>query len=265
MHGRPGRDREWEHWPAERRLDDGVRHRLRALFQPTDGERQVEELIATRGRELQERTAQLTEALADLERREERTHHLRNAVERMLRTGSAELDERHSHLNALAQELAERDAQLQQLDSELAERRQELGAVELRRAAVESRERALDERESLLEQMTAKLSERERLLLETETRVEEMVERARELSRREAAAAAESVSAPEPEPERRHLLFVSGERYRLVEAEGPTPAADTDLELEGVLYRVVRTGSSPLPADTRRCAFLEPAARVEAS
>jgi hypothetical protein len=60
----------------------------------------------------------------------------------------------------------------------------------------------------------------------------------------------------EPQPAG-HLLFVPGDRYSLVEAEGRAPAIDSTVALEGHSYRVVRIAPSPLPADDRRCAFLE--------
>jgi hypothetical protein len=58
----------------------------------------------------------------------------------------------------------------------------------------------------------------------------------------------------------RHLLFVSTTRgYHLVEQEGPPPAAFCDVavpEHEG-LFRVVKVAVSPLPNDSRVCAYLE--------
>ena len=86
-------------WPGE--PEDGIRHRLRALFSHTGTptESAIEELLAERGRELELRTEQLAATVADLQRREERARELRTAVEEMLRHGSAELDERHAQLN----------------------------------------------------------------------------------------------------------------------------------------------------------------------
>ena len=77
---------------------------------------------------------------------------------------------------------------------------------------------------------------------------------------------------PRPEPHRRqarqeHLaghehedcvLYVGGPSgYRLVVHEGSLPARGDRLLLAGRAYRVLRLGPSPLPADDRRCAFLE--------
>ena len=166
MSGQPRDDREWEHWPHERKLDEGIRHRLRGLFHPTGhGDEAVEEFVAQQGRELELRATQLAETIADLERREQRTSELRVAVEQMLRRGSAELDERHAELAELAGRLAEREALATDTEQLLAERRTELGAVELRRAALERREVAVTEREDSLTRQTADLMEREQLLV----------------------------------------------------------------------------------------------------
>jgi hypothetical protein len=246
----PSRDREWdwEHWPGRREAEDGIRHRLRALFTHTGVpvESAVEELIAERGRELEARTAQLAATVADLQRREERARELRVSVEEMLRHGSAELDERHAHLNELSAELARREQALAAAEHELAERRGELGAVELRRAALERREAAITDREAALERIAAALQDREYELADRE---------------REAAAAPVAPSAPQeaagPE-ESAHVVFAAGERYRVVELDGPAPEPGTEIELDGRRFRVQRLGASPLPGDTRRCAYVEP-------
>jgi chromosome segregation ATPase len=297
--GQPSRDREWEHWPGRRAPDDGFRGRLRSLFSATDeGEAAVEELIAEHGRELEYRTRQLAATISDLERREERTRELRAAIEDMLRRGSAELDERHADLNGFAQELARREEELAATEHELADRRQELGAVELRRAAAERRESALNDREAelakreaALQQFADELAARERAaqaetaagagaaVAELAAREAELTARANELAMRtselasrqvaldrrateleaRSAAPAPALQQSEQEPERDHLVFLYAERYRLVEAAGPAPPAGASLELDGAPFVVVRVGASPLPGDTRRCAFVEPA------
>lgn len=165
MQGTPSSE---ENWPSEPPLDSGIRHRLRALFKPTDaGRQEVERLIETHGRELDIRADELVARMAELEQREERTVQLRAAVERMLRDGSAELDTRQTQLNELSAQLADREAALRRLEDEISERRQKVGAVELHRAALERRERALEERQRMLEQISTDLSERERHLLES--------------------------------------------------------------------------------------------------
>jgi hypothetical protein len=347
MSEQPRGEREWEHWPQERKLDEGIRHRLRGLFHPagpTDDI--VEDFLAQHSRELETRAAQLAETIADLERREQRTTELRIAVEQMLRRGSVELDERHAELAELAARLAERESVAAETEKLLAERRTELGAVELHRAALERREAALAEREQTLARHSEELGEREKLLAEVEQRAAELVTRSAEVAAREGrltqaadelerekaehaeraaeleiraqkvaqlteqtheierARAAVAAQATEVEvaqaavahqreelrravgvlsetlglgfpaaatpaspadarvDESAHLLLIGGERYRLVEAGGPAPAAGSIVALEGTTYVVARTGPSPLPVDRRRCAFLEVSAET---
>ena len=114
-----------------------------------------------------------------------------------------------------------REERLRSGEIELARRKSELGAVELKREAVEQRERAVAERE-------------ERIA----TREEELTERTRSL---------EGVV---------ELAFVPGVAYRLkqIEPAGLTPGSA--IAVEGAEYLVARLGPSPLPADTRRCAYL---------
>lgn len=57
-----------------------------------------------------------------------------------------------------------------------------------------------------------------------------------------------------------HLLFVSTSRgYALVERDGPPPAPFRDVTVPGHegLFRVVKVAASPLPNDSRVCAYLE--------
>ena len=238
----PGRDREWEHWPG-RPDDDGIRHRLRALFAHTVSaeESAVEELIAARGRELELRTEQLAATVADLQKREERARELRSAVEDLLRRGSSELDERHAELNELAVELSRREEALAAAEGELSERRRELGAVELRRAALERREVAVAERETVLERIASELQDRETHLRELQS-----------------ARPAGELDGDSEAVEASHLVWSAGDRYRLVERPGGAPAPGSVVELDSGRWRVLRVGASPLPADRRRCAVVEP-------
>ena len=103
------RDREWEHWPQERRPEERTRRRLLGLFHPTVGNPELEQALDAHTHEIELRAQELAETIADLERREARTNELRTAVEQMLRRGSAELDERHAELSTLAARLADRE------------------------------------------------------------------------------------------------------------------------------------------------------------
>jgi hypothetical protein len=221
MSGQPKEDRDWENWPGRGPVEDGIRHRLKELFDPTEREEAVADLISDRGREIEERTAQLHAAIADLERREELTARLRSAVEELLHSGSTELDARHADLAALARDLSVREEEVSAAEIEVAERRQELGAVELRRAALERRERAAVERDEKLAQ---------------------------------AAGAVGAASAPATS----HVLFVAADGYRLVERNGAAPDVGAHVEIDGLEYVVARVGRSPLPGDGRACAVLDP-------
>ena len=54
-----------------------------------------------------------------------------------------------------------------------------------------------------------------------------------------------------------YLLFVpSPHGYRLEERAGPAPDRDERVEVGGAAFVVSRVGASPLPLDTRPCAYL---------
>ena len=64
-------------------------------------------------------------------------------------------------------------------------------------------------------------------------------------------------SAPAAEAAAGHLLFVwrpSG--YQLVERDGEPPAPGTAIEEGDSRFHVTKVGSSPLPGDSRPCAYL---------
>jgi len=57
---------------------------------------------------------------------------------------------------------------------------------------------------------------------------------------------------------RKHLLFVwkpSG--YELREADGDTPSVGSLVEVDDLEEQVVKIGPSPLPNDSRPCAYLQ--------
>ncbi len=334
------RDREWEHWPQDRRPDERIRRRLRGLFHPTVDEGDIERALSSQSHEIELRAQELADTVADLERREARTHELRTAVEQMLRRGSAELDDRHAELSDLAARLADRETVVADAEEALAERRRELGAVELRRAAVERREEAFASREDelvhretelksretavagleeqarelegreqeltrrtselellharvaetlavvereqqALAQREASVQDRERLAVELADRQRELAASASELRTLEEALASDRVAIDEQREELRHAVeavsrglgmrgtsvpvdtspdyvaLVPGGRYRLVERDDGPPSLGTQIVVEEEAFRIVRLGSSPLPNDRRRCAFLE--------
>jgi hypothetical protein len=57
-----------------------------------------------------------------------------------------------------------------------------------------------------------------------------------------------------------HLVFIwSASGYNLREREGEPPEVGSSLDDESGRFVVMKVASSPLPGDTRRCAYLEPA------
>jgi hypothetical protein len=205
---------------------------------PTDAADEVANLLAEHGRELEERSAQIREAVAALEHREERARELHFRVEQALRDGALELDLRQAELSARSAELDAREAAVARMEEQVESRRRTLGAVELRAASAARREDAVRLREQEVERRFAELAERAQEL--------------DDLSRRLAPAAAR------PTREDEHVALLSTpDRYRLVIRPGPPPDPGSIVELDDVRYRTVRLTGSPLPGDGRSCALLE--------
>ena len=141
-----------------------------------------------------------------------------------MRLGTADLEAREAELTSFLSSLTERESALSEAETDLARRRQELGAVELKRASVERRERAVASRENELAELEQQASE--------------------------LAPVIPSDAAPV------ELVFVPGERYRLVEIAATSLARGHVFDVEGSEYAVARIGRSPLPGDSRSCAYL---------
>jgi hypothetical protein len=194
----------------------------RVLSSGPNPEERLEELLAQRRRELDQHAEQLHASIAELERREELLRDSRASVERMLRLGTSDLEARETELTGYLRELSEREKLVAEAEEELGRRRQELGAVELKRAAVERRERAVEAREA-------------------------------DLDEREATSA---VAATLAEPVSIELAFVPGASYALLELEAVPLTPGSELEIAAETFVVSRIGRSPLPGDSRRCAYL---------
>ena len=221
---------EWEQWPG-RTPEPQPRKRLRALFMPTDAADEVASLLAEHGKELEERSAQIREAVVALEQREERARELHFRVEQVLRDGALELDLRQAELSTRASELDAREAALEQEREKVESRRRALGAVELRAAAAQRREEELERRGAELAELARVLDER---------------------------GTSPGRSATKPVREDEYVALVStADRYRLVIREGPPPEPGATVELDDMPHRVVRLTASPLPGDDRSCALLE--------
>jgi hypothetical protein len=191
----------------------------RILAQESDAERRLDSLLDERRRELEQQAARVAETVETLERREQLLRDSRASLERLLRLGTSDLESREAELLQLMRDVTAREERVREGEAELARRRTELGAVELKRAALERRERALEEREEALRDGDS------------------------------GGAQLQGLAAPV-------LAFVPGEAYRLHALDGAPLAAGASLTLDGVDYVVARVGSSPLPGDARRCAYL---------
>jgi hypothetical protein len=240
MQGQARNEREWEQWPG-RGTGGDKRGRLRGLFTPSDAADAVAELIAERGRELEERSAQIRAAVEELEHREERARELHYRVEQILRDGAAELDLRQAELSVRSADLDGREAALEHAEAKVEDRRRALGAVELRAAAIERREEAVRLRE-----------------VELEHRAAELAELARQLD--EPGRTLEGAGVRRVVREDEHVALAAADRYRLVVRTGPAPEPGELVELEDGSYRCVRITASPFPRDDRSCAVLEPMA-----
>jgi hypothetical protein len=194
----------------------------RVLSSGPNPEERLEELLAQRRSELDEHAAQLHASIAELERREELLRDSRASVERMLRLGTSDLEARETELTGYLRELTERETLVAQAEEELGRRRQELGAVELKRAAVERREREVEAREA-------------------------------ELEEREAAIPTVAARAV---PTAVELAFFPGASYGIVELENVALSPGSELDIAAETFVVARIGRSPLPGDSRRCAYL---------
>jgi len=201
----------------------------------------VAELIAERGRELEERSAQIRAAVEELEHREERARELHYRVEQILRDGAAELDLRQAELSVRSADLDGREAALEHAEAKVEDRRRALGAVELRAAAIERREEAVRLRE-----------------VELEHRAAELAELARQLD--DLGRTLEGAGVRRVVREDEHVALAAADRYRLVVRTGPAPEPGELVELEDGSYRCVRITASPFPRDDRSCAVLEPMA-----
>jgi hypothetical protein len=206
------------------------------LFSATEDDA-LEARIEEKGREIEEHADQLQATIADLERREARTAHLRTAVEEMLRQGSAELDERHASLTELSLDLASREEGVRAAERDIAVRKQELGAVELLRAAVERREAEVARREAEVERIASDLA----------------------LHEREGSEPREQAQT-DPAPFDGTVLILSGiSSYRMIDGPEAVLPVGAAITIEGSEHIVVRIGRSPLTDDRRCWTYVEPA------
>jgi hypothetical protein len=162
-----------------------------------------------------------------------------------------------THRNRIAAEVDERSAELTARAAELEEEQARLTAAE---AAVKARASRLEDLGIAADGEHAAVVDRLLTLLEKrDAEIAELSAKVLEPTEPEPVEAVPAPPAPAEPPARAHLLFVpTGQRYQLVGREGPAPAIGAEIALEGGRRFVVsKLASSPLPADERRCAYLE--------
>jgi hypothetical protein len=167
-----------------------------------------------------------------------------------------------SHRDRIAAEVDEQSAELTARQAELQEEQVRVAAAEAAVAARAARLAELGiaegEHAAVVDRLLTLLEKRDALITELSKEPEPAPEPA-EPEHAPPAPIAMLMPAPEPPPASAHLLFVpTGTRYLLEDREGPAPSPGTEVTLEdGRRFRVTKLASSPLPADERRCAYLE--------
>jgi hypothetical protein len=233
--------------PSERR---SALHRL--LRRGPGLEERLARIVDAHRRDLAEQRARFERTLEDLERRERLLSDAKASVERLLRLGARDLDAREADVARLISEVTEREERLREEEEELARRRSETGAVELRRVLIDQREQALEQREQALEHRDQSLAATEATLAEKERA---LAEREWTLAMQEEAATAPSDSGEPQEAQAPSVAFFAGPTYRFVEL-ADAPISGRTLVVKGEPFEILRIGPSPLPGDTRRCAYL---------
>jgi hypothetical protein len=164
-----------------------------------------------------------------------------------------------SHRDRIAADVDERSAELTVRQAELEEEQTRLAAAE---AAVAERAARLaelgiadGEHAAVVDRLLTLLEKRDALITELSKEPEPAPE---PVGEGHAPPAPVAMLMPAP-PARAHLLFVpTGKRYLLVDGEGPAPSPGREVTLDGAgRFIVTKIASSPLPADERRCAYLE--------
>ena len=164
-----------------------------------------------------------------------------------------------SHRDRIAAEVDEQSAELTARQAELQEEQVRVAAAE---AAVAERAARLaelgiaeGEHATVVDRLLTLLEKRDALITELSKEPEPAPE---PTEPEHAPPVPVAMLMPAPVASA-HLLFVpTGTRYLLEDREGPAPSPGTEVTLDGgQRFRVIKLASSPLPADERRCAYLE--------
>jgi murein DD-endopeptidase MepM/ murein hydrolase activator NlpD len=206
---------------ARSRLDAEVESRERAETRIAELQARLKEAKAEADRAQKDDAERRSRRMAELEQALLRETGLREETEQELERLRGDLAGREQRVADLEHQHAELDGRLAETTAELAEERKRSATAE-------------EELRGELDRVVARLAEAE------------------------ATVAASATQPEEAFPD--HVVFLPGESgYHLAELAGPPPEAGAVTEIEGVAFRVLKVGRSPLPDDPRRCAYLEAA------
>jgi hypothetical protein len=211
---------------------------------------------------LEAEVAQLREAVSEGHERRGEAEAATAVVKNELRELRAAVESREAEL-AAAEEARSREADARvAAEAELAQLQSD--ALVLSQSLEETRNAQIAARREVgvLESRCAELEPLEALLAEANAdgaaRTQSLAELTVQLEAIQADLAERPEAPPVEEPAAAHVVFLPGaEGYSLTERQGPAPEVGSDEEMDGVRLRVARIGRSPLPADVRRCVFLE--------
>ncbi len=203
---------------------------------------------------------------------QERAAHVtaRHYVER-LESRCAELEPLEEQVAQAKTDLEARTKSIADLTCELEAAKAALDAVRSEAAKTLDKERAdaqtaadagRAELRAKMDTLSQRLDEERTAHAASRREIDRLESRSTELTAELEAVHAELAERPEPPPVEElpsaHVVFLPGaEGYRIEARPGPAPEVGSDEELDGVHLRVARIGRSPLPADGRRCVYLE--------
>jgi chromosome segregation ATPase len=199
--------------------------------------------------------AELREELSSREEKAEKFERKLGELRTELAAGEEARSREAAARVATETELAQLQSDALALSQDLEETRAAHVAARREAGRLESRCAELEPLEALLAQANADVT----------ARTESLAELAAVLETTQAelqAVQTELAERPEPppveEPAATHVVFLpSAKGYALAELPGPTPDRGAYEDVDEVRFVVSRIGPSPLPADRRRCAYLE--------
>jgi chromosome segregation ATPase len=215
---------------------------------------------------LSDRETSLTEkelALSRLEQERAQAQQQADGASAKLHEAEARLSQHDERVVALEQELQTLRTGVEEREGRLESAAAELSRV---RHALRERDHSLEQERAIAQSANNELADwRQRsagLLLELEsaTADQKQLEAALAESRSGQAEARRPEESFAEDPMVGHLRFMaSSQGYTLSELDDPCPRTDDLVEVDERQFLVARTGRSPLPADSRPCAFLIPA------